>query len=202
VTGEKVGCSERVMEYWAKKHIDVFIAVIVLGIMSIPLIFISIAIKLNSKGPALHWSRRIGIGGRIYLMPKLRTMVVTAPNVATDQLKSPHQYVTSIGSFLRRTSIDELPQFWCVLKGEMSVVGPRPALFSQQTLTYERAKEGILQCRPGITGWAQVNGRDCISDREKVLFDKEYLISMSLKQDLKIVLMTVRQALTGRDVSH
>jgi O-antigen biosynthesis protein WbqP len=166
------------------------------------LLLIAAAVRLESRGPALHWSRRIGKGNRIFLMPKFRTMRIGAPDVATHLLPDPDQWVTPVGAFLRRTSLDEAPQFWSVLVGHMSLVGPRPALFNQEDLVALRTEAGVHVLRPGVTGWAQVNGRDELPIPEKVRLDREYLERRSLAFDLQILARTVRAAFSGHGVSH
>jgi O-antigen biosynthesis protein WbqP len=163
---------------------------------------IAIAVRLESPGPALHWSKRVGRRNRIFAMPKFRTMRMGTPDVATHLLAEPDQWVTPFGRFLRRTSLDELPQLWSVLKGDMSLVGPRPALFNQDDLVALRTKVGVDALRPGLTGWAQVNGRDELPILEKAELDRQYLERMSLGFDLRILAMTALSALSGRGVSH
>lgn len=160
------------------------------------------AVRLESPGPALHWSRRVGRRNRIFPMPKFRTMRSGAPDVATHLLEDPEAWVTPLGRALRRSSLDELPQLWSVLKGDMSLVGPRPALFNQDDLVALRTEAGIDGLRPGLTGWAQINGRDELPIPEKVRLDREYLERMSTAFDLKILLITLVQALSGRGVTH
>ena len=143
-----------------------------------------------SPGKAIYWSKRVGKNNEIFNMPKFRTMHEDTPEFATDLLKNPSNHVTKIGRFLRKTSLDELPQIWNIIKGEMSFVGPRPALFNQYDLIEMRSKEGIHFLKPGLTGWAQINGRDNISNQLKVKYDFEYLIKKNLFFDLKIILLT------------
>ena len=166
------------------------------------LIGVAIAVRFDSPGPALHWSRRVGRNNRIFLMPKFRTMRTDTPDVATHLLADPDHWITPLGRFLRRTSLDELPQFWSVLKGDMSLVGPRPALFNQDDLVALRTAAGVDSLRPGLTGWAQINGRDELPIPEKVKLDREYLDRRSTAFDLRILLATARAALSGRGVSH
>jgi O-antigen biosynthesis protein WbqP len=166
------------------------------------LLGLAIAVRLESSGPALHWSRRVGRRNRIFAMPKFRTMRTGAPDVATHLLDDPDQWVTPLGAFLRRSSLDELPQLWSVLKGDMSLVGPRPALFNQADLVALRTATGVDALRPGLTGWAQINGRDELPIPEKAELDREYLERMSLSFDLRILLETARTALSGRGVTH
>jgi O-antigen biosynthesis protein WbqP len=163
---------------------------------------LAIAVRLQSPGPALHWSRRVGRRNRIFVMPKFRTMLTGAPDVATHLLDDPDQWVTPLGRFLRRTSLDELPQLWSVLTGEMSLVGPRPALFNQDDLVALRTESGVDRLRPGLTGWAQINGRDELPIPEKAQLDREYLERMSLAFDLRILAITALTAVLGRGVTH
>ncbi|MDB5418763.1 MAG: sugar transferase [Phenylobacterium sp.] len=166
------------------------------------LLGLGLAVRLESPGPALHWSRRVGRFNRMFAMPKFRTMRTGAPDVATHLLSDPEQWITPLGRFLRRTSLDEIPQFWSVLKGDMSLVGPRPALFNQDDLVALRTTAGVDALRPGLTGWAQINGRDELPIPEKVKLDREYLERMSLSLDFKIMAGTAWAAVTGRGVSH
>jgi O-antigen biosynthesis protein WbqP len=163
---------------------------------------LAIAVRLGSPGPALHWSRRVGRRNRIFPMPKFRSMRTGAPDVATHLLEDPDAWVTPLGRFLRRTSLDELPQLWSVLKGDMSLVGPRPALFNQDDLVALRTEAGVDALRPGLTGWAQINGRDELPIREKAKLDREYLERMSMVFDLRILAATALSAFSGRGVTH
>ena len=184
------------------RFLDVFLAVFAAIVFAVPIFFICVGIKCSSKGPVLYWSKRIGKKNKIFHMPKFRTMVVDTPVVATEELKNPSRYVTSIGKWLRKTSLDELPQFFCVLTGKMSIVGPRPALFNQYSLIELRSKNGIDTVLPGITGWAQVNGRDNLSIESKVEFDKIYLKQKSILFDLKIIFLTIIKVFKSDDVHH
>jgi O-antigen biosynthesis protein WbqP len=185
-----------------KRAVDVAGALAGLVLLSPVLLAIAIAIRLQSPGPALHWSRRVGRDNVIFQMPKFRTMRLGAPDVATHLLADPGLWITPFGHFLRRTSLDELPQLWSVLKGDMSLVGPRPALFNQDDLVTLRTAGGVHRLRPGVTGWAQVNGRDELPIPQKVALDVEYLKRRSLAFDLKILAATARAAVTGRGVAH
>ena len=185
-----------------KRACDIVIALIIISILIFPCIFICIAIKCNSSGPAIYWSRRAGRMGKFFMMPKFRTMLVTTPEVATDKLLYPKQYITPIGSFLRSTSLDEIPQFLSVLSGNMSIVGPRPALHNQSVLIAKRKELGIDILRPGITGWAQINGRDDIGLSKKVFFDYEYLQHQSVLFDFKIILKTMSVAIKSKNIIH
>jgi O-antigen biosynthesis protein WbqP len=166
------------------------------------LIGLAIAVRLESPGPALHWSRRVGRRNRVFRMPKFRTMRTGAPDVATHLLDDPDRWVTRLGALLRRSSLDELPQLWSVLKGDMSLVGPRPALFNQDDLVALRTEAGVDALRPGLTGWAQINGRDELPIPEKAKLDREYLERMSMAFDLRILAATALSALSGRGVTH
>ncbi len=163
---------------------------------------VALAVKLETPGPALHRSRRVGRGNVIFQMPKFRTMRIGAPDVATHLLSDPQAWVTPLGRFLRRTSLDELPQLWSVLIGHMSLVGPRPALHNQHDLIGLREAAGVHRLRPGLTGWAQINGRDELPIVEKARLDTEYLERHSLALDLRIILATALAAFSGRHVRH
>jgi O-antigen biosynthesis protein WbqP len=185
-----------------KRAVDFAGALLGLTLLSPVFLALALAVRFDSPGPALHWSRRVGRDNVIFRMPKFRTMRVGAPDVATHLLSDPDQWITPLGRFLRRTSLDELPQLWSVLKGDMSLVGPRPALFNQDDLVALRTAGGVHRLRPGVTGWAQVNGRDELPIPQKVQLDIEYLERRSLAFDLQILAATARAALTGRGVSH
>jgi O-antigen biosynthesis protein WbqP len=185
-----------------KRALDIAGGLTGLILLSPLLLGLAVAVRLESPGPALHWSRRVGRRNRIFPMPKFRTMRTGAPDVATHLLDDPGQWVTRLGAFLRRTSLDELPQLWSVLKGDMSLVGPRPALFNQDDLVALRTAAGVDALRPGLTGWAQINGRDELPIPQKAELDAEYLARMSLAFDLRILLLTARAALSGRGVTH
>ncbi|HEY2355977.1 MAG TPA: sugar transferase [Phenylobacterium sp.] len=185
-----------------KRALDIAAGVAGLVVLSPMLLGLAIAVRLDSPGPSLHWSRRVGRANRLFAMPKFRTMRTGAPDVATHLLDDPDQWVTPLGRFLRRTSLDELPQLWSVLKGDMSLVGPRPALFNQDDLVALRTRAGVDALRPGLTGWAQINGRDELPIREKAKLDREYLERMSLLFDLQIIAATALSAFSGRGVTH
>lgn len=185
-----------------KRLVDLVFTVAVGAVMLVPIVVVALLVRLTSRGPILYWSDRVGRRNAIFRMPKFRTMRVDTPAVATHLLEAPASYLTPVGGFLRRTSLDELPQLWSILTGEMSVVGPRPALFNQDDLIALRTAAGIDALVPGLTGWAQVNGRDELSIEEKVRLDVEYLSRRSVPFDLHIIARTARQALTGADVSH
>ena len=166
------------------------------------LLVIALMVRLDSPGPAIHWSRRVGRDNVIFAMPKFRTMRTDTPDVATHLLSDPDQWITPLGRFLRRSSLDEFPQLWSVLIGQMSLVGPRPALFNQDDLIALRTEAGVHRLRPGVTGWAQINGRDDLPIPDKVRLDADYMARASFTFDLKIILITVRAALSARGVSH
>ena len=168
----------------------------------LPILALALAVILTSPGPALYWSDRVGYRNRIFKMPKFRSMRIDTPAVATHLLQNPDQWVTPIGSFLRKTSLDEVPQLWCILKGDMSFVGPRPALFNQIDLIALRTEKGVHKLVPGLTGWAQVNGRDELPIPQKVELDVEYLHRRSNKFDIKILLITALRVLARDGVSH
>jgi O-antigen biosynthesis protein WbqP len=185
-----------------KRAFDFLVALVAAIVLSIPMLAVAIAVRLTSRGPALYWSSRVGRDNRNFAMPKFRSMRTDTPAVATHLLNNPEAYLTPIGPFLRRTSLDELPQLWCILKGEMSLVGPRPALFNQDELVALRTERGVHTLLPGLTGWAQINGRDELAIPEKVRLDEEYLHRHSLAFDLRILLGTAAKVLGGRGVSH
>jgi O-antigen biosynthesis protein WbqP len=185
-----------------KRAVDILGGLAGLILLLVPLVLIALAVRLESPGPALHWSKRVGRRNRIFPMPKFRTMRLGTPDVATHLLNDPDQWITPLGRFLRRTSLDELPQLWSVLKGDMSLVGPRPALFNQDDLVALRTEAGVDSLRPGLTGWAQINGRDELPIPEKVKLDREYLERKSLAFDLRIIVGTALAAFSGRGVSH
>ena len=185
-----------------KRCLDLALAFLALIIFFSPMVLIFLMIKMTSKEEVFYWSKRIGLDNREFMMPKFRTMKKDTPVVATDLLNKPEIYITKIGSFLRKTSLDELPQIWSVIKGDMSFVGPRPALFNQNELILFRCEHGINQLLPGITGWAQVNGRDELSIEAKVIYDAEYLQRQSLRFDLKIIGLTITRVLRSQGVSH
>ena len=185
-----------------KRAFDLFAGVILLSSLVIIMLFIAIAIRRTSKGPALYWSDRIGKNNEIFKMPKFRSMLTDAPAVATHLLDNPDAYLSPIGGFLRSTSLDELPQLFSVLKGDMSFVGPRPALFNQDDLITLRTEKGVDKLLPGITGWAQVNGRDELSIPDKVALDEGYLNRQSFWFDMKILWMTFLKVIKRDGVSH
>lgn len=185
-----------------RKVYDWVSALILLVVLAIPMLVIAVLVKLTSQGPVLHWSDRIGKDNMVYKMPKFRSMRFDAPTLATHLLENPLQYLTPFGRFLRRFSLDELPQLWSVLKGDMSFIGPRPALYNQDDLIELRTKKGVHRLVPGITGWAQVNGRDNLSVSEKVAYDEFYMKNKSLFLDLKILYMTLFKVIKSEGVQH
>ncbi len=185
-----------------KRVFDIVMALVALIVLLIPQLAVALVVRLTSAGPVLYWSDRVGRDNRIFRMPKFRTMRVETPAVATHLLGSPDNYLTPVGGLLRRTSLDELPQLWSILRGDMSFVGPRPALFNQRDLIALRTEHNVHNLTPGLTGWAQVNGRDELSIPDKVRYDVEYLQRGSLHFDVRILLLTARRALGGDGVSH
>lgn len=175
-------------------------------IFSIPFCLVWILVKATSPGPAIHWSKRIGKNNQIFLMPKFRTMLLETPQLATHLLGQEQakgkSYLTPIGSFLRKSSLDEIPQLWSIITGDMNIVGPRPALFNQDDLRDLRTRHNIHTIAPGITGWAQINGRDELSIEEKVKYDKFYLERRSLAFDMKIIFLTAYKVILRSGVSH
>jgi O-antigen biosynthesis protein WbqP len=186
----------------AKRIFDLALALLLAPFVATVILACAVAIKLTSQGPVFHMSRRVGKGRAPFIMPKLRTMWVDAPQVATHLLANPENMLTPIGSFLRKTSLDELPQIASVILGEMSFVGPRPALFNQDDLVALREAKGINSLTPGVTGWAQVNGRDEASIPEKVALDEYYLLNRGMGLDLRILAMTAVNAAAARGVRH
>lgn len=185
-----------------KKSFDLLLSLVLIIMTVIPICLIAVLVRLTSRGPALYWSDRVGQGNKIFKMPKFRTMRMDTPAVATHLLEKPDHYLTPLGKFLRKSSLDELPQLWCILKGEMSFVGPRPALFNQDDLIELRTKKGIHVLLPGITGWAQVNGRDELPIPVKVELDEYYLKNQSFLLDIKIFLITLLKVLRCEGVKH
>ena len=185
-----------------KRIFDLFLLLCTVPILLFPLLVIAVLVKVTSRGPALYWSDRVGVGNVIFKMPKFRTMQIDTPAVATHLLNNPDKYLTPIGPFLRKSSLDELPQLWSVLKGDMSLVGLRPALFNQEDLIALRTEKGVHCLIPGITGWAQINGRDDIPIPKKVEFDEYYLNHRSFFFDLKILLLTFQKIFRAENVSH
>ena len=185
-----------------KRAFDLFFVVCVGVLLLAPIGLIALLVRWTSPGPALYWSDRVGRNNRIFKMPKFRSMRLDTPAVATHLLSEPDQYLTPVGSFLRRTSLDELPQLWSIFRGDMSLVGPRPALFNQQDLIQLRTEAGVEKLVPGLTGWAQINGRDELPIPDKVRLDAEYLRRRSFGFDLKIIFLTVWRVLRRDGVNH
>ena len=185
-----------------KRLFDLSVALVASMFLALPILFLALAVRLTSPGPALYWSDRVGRNNRVFKMPKFRSMRIDTPAVATHLLHNPKQWLTPIGSFLRKSSLDELPQLWSILKGDMSFVGPRPALFNQDDLIALRTEKGDHELLPGLTGWAQINGRDELPIPQKVQLDVEYLHRQSFLFDLKIIWMTALKVLVRDGVSH
>ena len=186
------------MNRWA----DVLIASVGMLLLAPVMALLWLVVRVDSRGPALYWSERFGRNSSLFEMPKFRSMKLGTPQLPTHMLAEPDTKLTRIGGFLRRTSLDELPQLWSVLRGDMAIVGPRPALFNQHDLMKMRSERGIDQLRPGITGWAQVNGRDELELTEKVRYEKEYLVMRSWGFDLRIIWLTVRRVFARAGISH
>lgn len=185
-----------------KRLFDLFVALCAAMVLALPVVLVALAVKLTSPGPVLYWSDRVGRHNRIFRMPKFRSMRIGTPAVATHLLADPDVYLTPIGSFLRKSSLDELPQLWSILVGDMSFVGPRPALFNQEDLIALRTECGVHELMPGLTGWAQVNGRDELPIPMKVELDKEYLLRRSFMFDLRVLWLTAVKVLRRDGVSH
>ena len=185
-----------------KKLFDLLFGVVIFVLLAILMLLISLLVYLSSKGPILYWSNRVGVNNEIFKMPKFRSMMIDTPDVATHLLDNPNACLSPIGGFLRRSSLDELPQLFSVLKGDMSFVGPRPALYNQEDLIALRKEKGVDKLLPGITGWAQVNGRDELSIPDKVALDVEYLNRQSFWFDMKILWMTFLKVIKRDGVSH
>ncbi|NCN95352.1 MAG: sugar transferase [Bdellovibrionales bacterium] len=185
-----------------KRFFDIVLCLLLLLILTPPMIVIAIVIRLTSPGRAIYWSKRVGLNNQIFLMPKFRSMRIDTPQIATHLLSDPKEFLTPIGSFLRKSSLDELPQLFSVLKGDMSFVGPRPALFNQEDLIELRTQKNVHTLRPGITGWAQVNGRDELPIPKKVEFDAFYLNHQSISLDAQILLKTFVKVTRADGVHH
>ncbi len=185
-----------------KRIFDLVLASVIIVVSMAPLVVIALLVRLTSIGTVLYWSDRVGSGNRIFRMPKFRTMQIGAPTVATHLLGNPDRYLTPIGSFLRKSSLDELPQLWNIIKGDMSFVGPRPALFNQTDLIEMRTRCGVHRLVPGLTGWAQINGRDELPIPDKVALDVEYMHGQSLMLDIKIIFLTALKVVRRDGVSH
>ena len=185
-----------------KRIFDLLLVLVAAVVLAVPLLLLAVAVRLSSPGPALYWSDRVGRHNKLFKMPKFRSMLMDTPIVATHLLDNPDAYLSPIGGFLRSTSLDELPQLFSVLKGDMSFVGPRPALYNQDDLITLRTEKGVDKLLPGITGWAQVNGRDELSIPDKVELDVEYLNRKSFWFDIKILWMTFLKVIKRDGVSH
>lgn len=185
-----------------KRAFDLVVAGSALIVFAVPMLVVAVAVRATSKGPAIYWSDRVGRDNRLFRMPKFRSMRIETPAVATHLLSDTSAWLTPIGGFLRKSSLDELPQLWSILVGDMSIVGPRPALFNQDDLIALRTQHGVHRLRPGLTGWAQVNGRDELPIPEKVKLDVEYLQKRSFALDLRTIWMTVGKVIRAKDISH
>jgi len=185
-----------------KRVFDIVFAATMLVVFALPIVLIAAAIRLTSPGSVIYSSDRVGRNNRVFHMPKFRTMRVDTPTVATHLMENPNEYLTPIGVFLRKSSLDELPQLWSILVGDMSVVGPRPALFNQDDLIALRSEAGVQKITPGLTGWAQINGRDELPIPEKVKLDVEYMQRQSFCFDLKIIFLTFVRVVHRQGVSH
>ncbi len=185
-----------------KRLFDLCLGFSIAMFLLLPVVFVAVAVRLTSQGPALYWSDRVGRDNHIFRMPKFRSMRVGTPALATHLLQDPNAYLTPIGSFLRKSSLDELPQLWSILKGDMSFVGPRPALFNQDDLIALRTASDVQHLLPGLTGWAQVNGRDELPIPEKVRLDVEYLQRQSLWFDIYILWLTFVKVVRRDGVTH
>lgn len=185
-----------------KRIFDLLLSLLAATLLLPIMLFTFIAVRLTSKGNALYWSNRVGKNNQLFKMPKFRSMRIDTPAVATHLLNNPTSYLTPIGAFLRKSSLDELPQLWCIIKGDMSIVGPRPALFNQDDLINLRTAYQVHTLTPGLTGWAQVNGRDELAIPQKVAFDTEYLKQKNLKLDIKIIWLTVLKVLKRDGITH
>jgi O-antigen biosynthesis protein WbqP len=185
-----------------KRALDLVLAAGALTVFALPMAVVAIAVRVTSRGPAIYWSDRVGRDNVLFRMPKFRSMRIETPAVATHLLTDTTAWLTPIGGFLRKSSLDELPQLWSILVGDMSIVGPRPALFNQDDLIALRTEHGVHRLRPGLTGWAQVNGRDELPIPDKVRLDVHYLQNRSLALDLKTIWMTVDKVIRARDISH
>ena len=185
-----------------KRVFDFLLALVAAVVLALPILLVAVAVRMTSAGPALYWSDRVGRHNRIFKMPKFRSMQIGTPAVATHLLDKPEAYLTPIGSFLRKSSLDELPQLWNIIKGDMSFVGPRPALFNQYDLIELRSQAGVHELLPGLTGWAQINGRDELPIPQKVLLDAEYLGRQAFWLDIKIIFLTGLKVLRRDNVTH
>lgn len=185
-----------------KRLFDVSLALLAGCVLLLPIVLIAILVRLTSKGPALYWSDRVGRDNRIFKMPKFRSMRVGTPAVATHLLQDAQSHLTPVGAFLRKSSLDELPQLWSIIRGDMSIVGPRPALFNQHDLIALRTQFNVQTLTPGLTGWAQINGRDELPIAQKVALDVEYLNTYSMALDIKIIFFTVVKVIRKDGILH
>jgi O-antigen biosynthesis protein WbqP len=185
-----------------KRILDLAFALVACIVLAVPIAVVALTVRFTSPGPVLYWSDRVGRHNRIFRMPKFRTMWVGTPAVATHLLSNPRSALTPVGAFLRKSSLDELPQLWSILTGDMSLVGPRPALYNQDDLIALRTQAGVHELVPGLTGWAQINGRDELPIPDKVLLDAYYMKNHSLFLDLKILVLTFSRVLRREGVSH
>jgi O-antigen biosynthesis protein WbqP len=185
-----------------KRVFDLLLALVAASVLAVPVLLLAVAVRLTSAGPAMYWSDRVGQYNNLFKMPKFRSMHVGTPAVATHLLADPDAWLTPIGSFLRKSSLDELPQLWSILVGDMSFVGPRPALFNQHDLIKLRTQLGVHELVPGLTGWAQVNGRDELPIPQKVALDAEYLLRQGFWFDIKVLWLTFLKVVQRNGVSH
>jgi O-antigen biosynthesis protein WbqP len=185
-----------------KRLFDVGLALLASVFLALPILLVAVMVRFTSIGPILYWSDRVGRNNKLFKMPKFRTMRVDTPAVATHLLSNPAQFLTPVGSFLRKSSLDELPQLWSIIMGDMSFVGPRPALFNQDDLVALRTQYGVNQLMPGLTGWAQINGRDELPIPDKVKLDVDYLHQQSFSLDLKIIFLTFLKVIRRDGIQH
>ena len=185
-----------------KRIFDLLVSLLAFILFLLPMLLVAIAVGISSPGPIIYWSERVGRNNKVFSMPKFRTMRVNTPLLPTHLLQNANTFITPIGSFLRRSSLDELPQLYCIIMGHMSLVGPRPALYNQHDLIDARTDLGVHTLMPGLTGWAQVNGRDELPLDQKVKYDQEYLDQKSFLMDLKILVLTVWKVVRVEDVTH
>ncbi|MDO9401691.1 MAG: sugar transferase [Polaromonas sp.] len=185
-----------------KRTVDLILAAMAGLFLLVPVLLVAVLVRLTSRGPVLYWSNRVGRNNTIFKMPKFRSMKIGTPAIATHMLSDPDHYLTPVGSFLRKTSLDELPQLWSIVKGDMSFVGPRPALFNQHDLISLRTQYGVHELVPGLTGWAQINGRDELPIPQKVELDAEYLRRRSFWFDVKIIFLTAIKVIRQDSITH
>jgi len=185
-----------------KRFFDLCLALFAFAILFLPILIVALMVRITSAGPVIYWSDRVGRDNRIFKMPKFRTMRVDTPAVATHLLGNPDRFLTPVGSFLRKSSLDELPQLWSIVHGDMSFVGPRPALFNQDDLVELRTQAGVHKLVPGLTGWAQINGRDELPIPDKVKLDVEYMQQQSFFMDIKIIFLTFVKVLRREGIQH